>query len=182
MIQPPIHFRMLDINGAKGVFITYGRGTTNLWGITSTFQEGHFGSIPIFIDSTCSRTAPLATPPNLPIFLLLCIWLPGCIFVSRNLESIEWYTIHVQLYESHVVKCIILQIHAVWELQKLMNSVMLLIHTLNDYLGPVTQLTDIDQSQEAFLGLPWVWIRTFGPRELGPWVWPGTHQSPSFKL
>ncbi len=24
--------------------------------------------------------------------------------------------------------------------------------------------------QEAFLGLPWVWIRTFGPRELGLWV------------
>ncbi len=22
------------------------------------------------------------------------------------------------------------------------------------------------QTQEAFLGLPWVWIRTFGPREL----------------
>ncbi len=37
-------------------------------------------------------------------------------------------------------------------------------------------------SQEAFLGLPWVCIRTFGPRELGLWVWPGTHQSPSFKL
>ncbi len=26
-------------------------------------------------------------------------------------------------------------------------------------------------TQEAFLGLPWVWIRTFGPRELGVHIW-----------
>ncbi len=25
-------------------------------------------------------------------------------------------------------------------------------------------------AQEAILGLPWVWIRTFGPRELVLWV------------
>ncbi len=37
-------------------------------------------------------------------------------------------------------------------------------------------------SQEVFLELPWVLIRTFGPRVLGLWVWPGTHQSPGFKL
>ncbi len=32
------------------------------------------------------------------------------------------------------------------------------------------------------MGLLWVWLRTFSPRELGLWVLPGTHQSPSLKL
>ena len=36
-------------------------------------------------------------------------------------------------------------------------------------------------AQGAFLGLPLVWIRTFGPGELGLWVRPGTHQSAKWK-
>ncbi len=32
-------------------------------------------------------------------------------------------------------------------------------------------------TQKAYLRLPWVWIRTFGPRELGLWVWPETYRT-----
>ena len=32
-------------------------------------------------------------------------------------------------------------------------------------------------SQNAYLRLPWVWIRTFGPIELGIWVWPESYRT-----
>ncbi len=33
------------------------------------------------------------------------------------------------------------------------------------------------RTQKAYLRLPWVWIRTFGPRELGLWVWPESYRT-----
>ncbi len=44
-------------------------------------------------------------------------------------------------------------------------------------LEGVTNLASNRQFQKAYMRLPWVWIRTFGPRELRLWVWPESYRT-----